>query len=507
MNRSRTFYAKRNIVFGFLNKLITILLPFAIRTIIIYKLGEEYLGLNGLFTAILQAFNMAEMGFSSAIVFKMYKPMSENDTDKICALLALFKKVYTIIGSVILVVGLLLTPFLPHLIKGSYPQDVNLYVLYLIYLAGTVISYYGVAYKSSLLSVAQRQDIISNVDTVLILFRSIIQIVLLLVLQNYYWYIICTPVFVLLNNLIIAFISRKLYPEYQCRGKLEKAELKEIVTQIKGLAIGKIGQVSRNSFDSIALSAFVGLTAVAIYSNYYYIFSSVGAVLSVIILGITGGVGNSLAIGTKEKNYNDFKKFNYYYAWISGWCTVCLYCLYQPFMRLWVGEELTASTLTMILFCIYFYTTQMGQVRSMYASASGIWWEFRKLQIAEAVANPILNFGLGYCFGMDGIIFATIITVFVFSIIGIGGKTLKYCFGKSPKEYFALSFLYAAVILIACLVSGSVCSLWRPGGVTELIFCGAICLIVPNVIFFVASAANPMHRKFLFDVKNILIRN
>ena len=66
------------------------------RTIIIYYLGAEFLGLNSCLQSILQVLNLAELGVGSAMVFSMYKPIAENDTEKLCALLNLYKRYYTI---------------------------------------------------------------------------------------------------------------------------------------------------------------------------------------------------------------------------------------------------------------------------------------------------------------------------------------------------------------------------------------------------------------------------
>lgn len=506
MNESRMAHAKRNIVFGAINKIVVLVFPFIIRTIVIWKLDAEYLGLNSLFTSILQVFNMAELGFSSAIIYKMYKPIAENDESKVSALLALYKKVYHTIGIAIMSIGLALMPFLKYLIKGTCPNDVNIHILYLIFLSGTIISYLGVAYKSSLLSVAQRQDIISNVDTALMICKSVIQIVLLLVLKNYYAYIIWNPVFVLVNNIVVAFISKKMYPKYVCKGNLEKSEIREILTQIKGIVIGKFALVSRNSFDTITLSMFSGLVQVAIYSNYYYIYTAVLSFISVLVTAITAGIGNVIATETKEKNYEDFKKFNFYFAWIGAWCTVCLFCLYQPFMKLWVGNELMASFSTMILFCIYFYISQMGQLRAIYTSAAGIWWEFRYFQIGEAIGNLVLNFSLGYFFGMNGILLATIITVFVFSIVGIGKKTLNVYFEQSSRGYFHLLAIYAVITAVVCMITNIVCFVVPDKGWMMLVIKGIICVIIPNICFLVIALLNKKHREYLEDAKKIIAR-
>lgn len=507
MEHSRTYYAKNNIIFGTVNKLATIVLQFVIRTIIIQTLGAEYLGIGSLFSSIIQALSMTELGFSAAIVFKMYKPFAEKDEPKICALLAFYKKVYTIIGFIVLGIGFVILPFLKFLINGDCPSDSNIYFLYLIYLAGTIISYFGVAYKTSLLEVAQRRDILSIIDTILIIVRSIFQIVFLYLAKNYYWYIIWQPVIILANNLMVAIISKKLFPEYKCYGKLPKEEAKDIITQVKGLAISKIGVVSRNSFDSIALSMCSGLIAVSIYSNYYYVFTGVAAFLGVITLGITGGIGNSIATESTEKNYSDFLKLNFYYSYITAWCTVCLFCLYQPFMQLWVGQDLTASNLTRSLFCVYFFISEIGQIRSIYGNVSGIWWNLRYFQIVEMILNPILNFTLGYKFGMNGIIIATIFSVTILSIIGIGWKTVVFCFKRAPLQYFVLIASYALITFLACIGTGYLCSLFRYEGIIKLLINGIICIIVPNLFFLVLVFIDPMHRGFAKSAKNLFKRN
>lgn len=74
-------------IWGFIEKLSNILLPFIIRTLLIKNLGEEYLGLSSLFSSILQVLNLTELGFGSAVIFAMYKPIAEDDHAMVGAIL------------------------------------------------------------------------------------------------------------------------------------------------------------------------------------------------------------------------------------------------------------------------------------------------------------------------------------------------------------------------------------------------------------------------------------
>ena len=166
MKIERTKNATRNIMFNGMSQMMNMLVPFIMRSIILNFLGMEYLGLGGLFRSILSILNLAELGVGSTMVFSMYKPIAEDDTDTICALMKLYRKFYRIIGLVILTVGLILTPFLPNLINGEVTADVNIYVLYYMNLGSTVLSYWMFAYKNCLLSAHQRGDISSKVAIV-----------------------------------------------------------------------------------------------------------------------------------------------------------------------------------------------------------------------------------------------------------------------------------------------------------------------------------------------------
>ena len=185
MQENRTDNALRNSFSGMANKLINILVPFVTRTAIVYALGIEYVGLNSLFASILQVLNLAELGISSAVVYCMYKPMAENDHSTLCALLCYMRRVYYIIGTVVILMGAVLIPFLPNFISGTVPDDLNISVLYLIYLINTGIGYFFFAYKATLLNAGQKVGVISNINSGIILFQGIVQIVVITIFKNY----------------------------------------------------------------------------------------------------------------------------------------------------------------------------------------------------------------------------------------------------------------------------------------------------------------------------------
>lgn len=492
--------------FGLFGKIVNLVFPFVIRTIILQKLGAEYAGLGSLFTSILQVLSVAELGFSSAIMFSLYRPVAENDIREICEWLTLYRRIYHVVGTVILGAGLTVLPILRFMIHGAYPEDINLYTLYLIYLTNTVISYFAFAYKNVILTVYQRRDVLSLIELAVNAGRSAVQIVVLLMCDNYYLYIIWLPVFTLLTNLLVEYVTRRRYPELVCERNAKKEKLDSISDQIKGVAIGKFSLVARNTFDSIILSALCGLNAVAMYSNYYFVLSSVGALLAVVIQSMNASIGNSIAVETIEKNRADHDRFDFYYMWIVGWCTVCMVCMYQPFMELWAGGRLVFPFHTMVLFCIYFYINQLSQIRSIYSEAAGLWWKFRYITVAEMGANFLLNFILGYLWESDGIVFATIVTAFFSSFIGITMITYKSYFKSSAGEYFLNNLVYGMMTFCIALAALGICSHVRRADMVGLLYRLTICIFFPNILYVGVYMMIPRYRFFIKGAVDMISR-
>lgn len=498
MKLDRSTNAKRNILYGLINKIITLFLPFILRTIMIYTIGIEYAGLNGLFSSILQVLNMSELGFGSAVVYSMYKSIAHNDVDQVNALLNFYKKVYRIIGIIVLCIGLLLVPFLPNLISGGYPTDINIYVLYLIYLANTCLSYFLFAYKTSLLNAYQRTDIISNVHTITQGLLYLTQIILLLTVKNYYYYVLVMPIFTVLNNLINSRKVDKLFPQYRCKGTVNKETITDMKYKVSGLMINKLCLTTRNTFDSLFISAFMGLTETAIYGNYYYIINAIITFISVISNAMIAGVGNSIQIETIDKNYEDFKKFNFLYMWISGWCTICLLCLIQPFMKLWMGEKNMFSFGVVILLSIYFYVLKMGDIRGLYSDAAGLWWENRHRAVIEAILNLLLNFLLVQFWGIYGIIIATLISLFFINFIGGSQIVFRYYFKNGKfSEYMILHGKYALITFIIAWITLKCCSFVRIDGFIGLCIKAVICIVLPNVIYFLIYCSRKEYKGYV----------
>lgn len=477
--------AKRNMLFGVINRIIVLIIPFIERLIIQHILGSQYLGLGSLYSSIIHVLSLSELGFSTAMVYNMYKPAAEENTVQMNALLNYYKRVYRIIGVAILTIGVFLIPFLPFLIKGSHPEDINLTTLYLIYLGNTAISYFLFAYKSSLIVVHQRDDVNSTINSAIKIGLMVSQIAILLITKNYYLFTLLMPAFTILNNLMIGWRTKKLFPQYKAEGELGTEDRKSIKKLVAGTFIQQACRVTRNSLDSICISAFLGLTLTAIYNNYYMILTGVTSFVGIFTAAFMGGIGNHVALKSTEENFQEMKKLDFIYLWISGCCTVCLLCLYQPFMEIWMGKSMMLPMSAVVLLSLYFYILKLGDVRSMYSSANGLWWEQRYRALGETLLNLVLNIALGKLFGVHGIILATILSLFLCNYLWSVSITFKLYFGRArQKKYYQYQGNETVVMILAAALSYLLCCLISvDSAFFQLVIRASICLIVSNLLF------------------------
>lgn len=483
MRIERTKNAARNILWGTIERIVRLVLPFVTRTVMIKVLGAEYLGLNSLFVSILSVLSISELGVGTAIVFSMYKPIAEDDMDMLCALLNVYKKVYHVIGTIILICGTLIAPLLPYLINGEYPVDINIYILYFIYLLDTVISYFLFAYKTALFSAYQRNDLISKRSVVINFASNIFKIVMLLTIQNYYAYVVIIPLTTIITNLANAYLANKVFPNIACCGNISRDTKKGIKKRIIGLVSFKIYNVIFTSVDTIVISTFLGLVPLAIYNNYYYVQTCLIGFLSILTASITAGVGNKMVINKAEENYKDFKNFTFANGWLSSWCAVCMFCLYQHFMQWWVGEELVFPFKTMTLMVLYFFLPRITTMTYTYREAAGLWWEDRFRPIVSTIVNLLLNLILVRIIGMDGVIISTLICTVLINVPWGTIVLFKNYFKRSPKEYFIQLAYYLGVTIAAGICTMIICSFLPNVGVLYMMIKGCVCVAVPNIVF------------------------
>lgn len=483
MGESRTKNTTRNIVFGVANKIVVLVLPFITRTLLLYLLGTGSLGLSTLFASVLSFLSLAELGFGQAVIYSMYKPIAENNVYAICSLLKYYRKLYRIIGCIILLIGLALMPVLPYLIHGDIPVGVNIYWLYLIYLTNSTISYFFAGYRQSLLTAHQRADIRDKIALVVTICVRLLEILTIWISKDLYAYASVAIIGTIITNIITAVVTRRMYPEIECSGNISNEQRYEIKTKLTGLFGTKLNSIVVHQADTLVISSFLGLTLLAQYGNYYYILNAVSGFIMIIFNSMTASIGNKIALDSREEVYRLFERISFINYWLVSLCSICLMCIFQPFMILWVKAELTLPIFMSFLMTIYFYIYQIQRTILVFKDAGGLWYEDRYRPYISMAFNLISNIVLVQFIGIYGIVISTIIA-FTISVPWCNYVVFTKLFALSPwknilrmlRDFVITAFIGTGTYFICCSFPVSVL-----GVILRLL----VCIIIPNLIYFI----------------------
>lgn len=485
MRLNRIENTKRNMVFGIIFRGVNILFPFINRTAVLYILGNSYLGLNSLFSSILGILNLAELGVGSAIVYSMYKPIAENDEKTVAALLQLYKKIYRIIGFCVFVMGIVFSLFLDRLVTGETPEGINVQIVFFIQLFNVICSYLFFAYKTSVISAYQREDILSKISIVVTILLNGSQLIILYIAKDFYLYLLMLPITTIIGNILKYWIASKMFPVCNINAieKLNESYLDEIKRKVKALFLHKIGGTISNSLDNIIISAFLGLNLVAIYNNYYYIILSLVNIMNIFYTSILAGLGNSIALESTHQNYEKFKKLTYVNNLIIGFLSTCLICLYQPFMKLWTGDGNLFEFNTVILLVVYFYINMSRRIVVTFKDATGMWEADKFKPLISGIVNACLNIILIQKIGINGVVISTVIA---FTFIEYPWETkvlFDDYFQEKEREFYVNQFKDSLIILIVAIITFGATYMIPLNNVIGFISRGICCVCISAILF------------------------
>lgn len=497
--------ASKGIISGFAYKIIGVFFPFITRTVIIKVLGAEYLGLSSLFTSILSALNLVELGLGSSMVFSMYRPIAERDYVQLGALYKFYKVCYRIIGIVVLVLGCIVSQFLPSIISGDVPSDINLYLLFWIYLANTVLSYWLFAYKSSLLQAYQRTDIENKMGIVINILFYGSQIIVLFIFRDYYIYAIMFPLFTIITNVIRSVVVDRMFKDIKPAGRISAQTLKSITRNMSALIGHQILYTVINSVDNIVISAYLGLTILAVYNNYYYILNALNAIIVVIFQAVQAGIGNSIITESEGKNRADFKKFSLMIFMIVSWAAICLYCLCSDFILIWVGEELSLGFSTVILLAICFFVTQFRKIVTTYKNAAGLWRKDAIKPYIVIIVDLLIDV---YCIpriGVNGALIGTIVSMALISIPWETTVLFRTLFNDKPFRYFGYVLIQSMFTLAGCILVNILLK-----GIIPTTFLGffakaVLCAIIAGCYVMIANIYNKDMKWIFYRIYKLLV--
>ncbi len=514
MNKSsRIKNTLMNLITGIGGQLFIILVNFITRTVFIHTLGKAYLGINGLFSDILNMLSLTELGLATAINFKLYKPLAEHDEERVRVLVKFYKTAYRIVGLAILLLGVALIPALPHLIRDYDSLEglgVNAAVIFLIYLMQSVSSYWFWAFKSAIVRADQKEYMLNVASYAVKLVTCIAQVAILLISGNFLLYTVSILAFNIIQNVINACIANHYYPYAfkKTKNKMSREELKDTFKDIGSLFGFRTNEVILKATDNIVLSSFLGLTIVGLYSNYLLFYTAIKSSLSRIYQAVRASMGNLFVTDGVEKNYLVFEIMNFISVVFYGTACVGVSVVANELIQCWIGADYIIKqpfSILMgieILFCGL--KTNLGNVRNTTGAFRQMWYR----PAISVLLNLIVSVALVQKLGIYGVIIGTLTADFFTNLLVDPYILHKYSFQhyKPASVYYVKNIKFILLLALVGAIDMYLCTqlILPNSGWFSVIAHVLICGISVPAVFLLVYRKKPEVQYLLRVGKGIL---
>lgn len=516
---TRTQNSILNIFTNYIGQFLIVLLNFVTRSIFIKELGTSFLGVEGLFSNILSVLSLAELGFGSAIVFKLYAAIRDNDRPRMLVLLSFYRKIYFTIGCVIVVFGVCLLPALPLLVK-DYERfaelGLNAAVVFLIYLLNSACSYWFFAYKSAFVEAQQKYYQLAVVGYVITLATALCQILVLVKFHNFYLYLAVQALFVIARSCVYAVLCDKKYPyaKEKTRDTLPKEERRSILKDCYALLLYKLNVVIVNASDNIVLSAFLGLQTVGLYANYLTVKTSLLALLDTAITSLSGSLGSLNAEGNIQWTRLIFRVLSFVSFWLYGVFAIGVAILLDDFIRCWIGESYVVSsfvyngavilTPVALLSGIEVYVRGQQTYLNLYRQTMGLFQQMKYRPVISVLVNLVISLATVKYVGIAGCVLGTVVCYACVNLVLDPRAIHRYGLKEPIGPYRLRQLLYMTVTAAAGVVCFFCCRLIPLSGWAGFFVHGLVCVVLSCGIFALCFFRTEEFRFLVHTIRDLL---
>lgn len=459
-SKSRTENTIRNSVFAIMSRVIIILFNFITRIVFVRVLGDQYTGVQGLFTEILNMLAITELGIGTAITRGLYKPVKEEDNYRMAQYLSFIRKAYHIVAVSIFVLGVSITPFFKYLLKDIPDVKENIYLIYSLYLINTSCSYLFI-YNGTLLTASQKHYLINLIQSLVSFVKCTVNIVLLLVFKNFLLYLVIEIGCNLLQNLMITYIAKRDMKEvFQYKNaELDKETKHSLFNDLRALFYYKISGAILKGTDSIIISTFLGVSTVGLYSNYTLISNQMYYMIHQVFGSATPSIGNLSVEKKGEEQYPVYEKLMFFAFSLYCISGCVLFNCAQPLVEMAFGKTRVLSIVFLGVLTIEYYVRGMMGPVSSFRDANGLFVQGKYRPLIMAILNILISIALVKPLGLVGVLLGTVLaralTQLWFDIYILN----KLIFKRKYSEVFGKYLIYLLFSVMCTAISFGIMAL------------------------------------------------
>lgn len=448
----RLYNILRNSCYSMLSFALVAIMGLVIRRFFVEYFSVELLGLEELFINLVTVLSMAEMGLTSIISYGLYKELANKNEEEICVLMNIYRYIYSLIGGFIIIIAVFLFFFLDYIVPENTLQWQYVQWAFIIQI-GTIISSYFLAYKRILLRTDQKEYISIRIDTICSLLSNVMKILTIIVLQNYFLYASIGLVFNIVANYVISRKVNAIYAFfYRKKVCWQDIVSRNITKDIKNLMVQKMAMLLYGGIDSIYVSWFCGLATTGLMANYELLNRALNSVMHRMLEGVIPSIGNLVYENDKNNTIRIYRVLDFGYMLFAG-IVACLYLVgFQPFIRLFFGDNLLLSNFVVFGYAVYIFIGIQFENACNFRNVFGDFEKDRNFMTASGIIKAVLAIPLVSLYGVTGLIASSTVAWF---FIGYGRIRVVFdrIFSRSYiKKYLFKHFIWSVLSFVEVYV-------------------------------------------------------
>ncbi len=402
---------RKNVFYGLLFQVLSLLLGFVIRKLLISEIGINLIGVNGVYENIISMLSLANFGILSASSFYLYKAFALQNYDDVVRYYQAFRKLYRYVAVIIAVFGAAIIIKIDWIID---PKDIGINYLRLFFFVHLLraIAVYLVTCPRNALQCDEKRYYNQRADIVALIVFGICKAFALVAFKSYVIYLFLSLLEMLTSNAYIYYCFKKQYRHIDFNTPVDiSSSTNDILSYGKHLAINNINYFVNNCTDNLVVSRIFGTVVVGLMSNYYLIVDAVKALTTQLFSSIEANIIKriNLADNNKREEESIYQEVSLISYAVASFSSIFLYGLTDLFIRIIFGDEFSmgagiALLMTINLAICIFQYPSMDML-----DAKGLSNKIVSFSTLMMIVNVTTSILLAYRIGPIGVLFGTIL--------------------------------------------------------------------------------------------------
>lgn len=432
---------------------------------VINNYGSDVNGYMQLITQIFSYLALAEAGFGTAVIYKLYKPLADNDQNKISSIVKGSKVIFKRIALIMTICSLIISFLIPFFINKGSLTNSFIIIIFLLYVINYLAEYFIVYPFTSLLQADQNQYIFNLYRNIMKISFGILEIILMSFKVNLILIVLINILFTFAYIFFVLRKTRKIYPWLNNDVEPDTTAFK----MTKDVIVHKISSLVFSKTDPILLSKF-SLNYVTIYTSYNYILDFITTIISKLYNSLRASYCNivvSKQDNTDKKYFNMFLAFSFF---IASFCCVTFNRTINPFVEiLWLGKDYVLKEKIVFFFTLIMLGRIIINPIYVARDSKGLYKESKWFTILQAIVNLVISIILVQKYKILGVLIGTVVSqIFILIPCNIY-LVYQKVFHKGLSTFFKNCLLLIINVIVLYYIDNFIFSLFTLNSIFKLV--------------------------------------